>query len=229
MSEYGQFGSYDVDVCLVIDKTGSMRPIMDTVKSNALNLYSDVKNSLEKKGKHVGKFRIRVIWFGDYLADEEPMLLSDFLNMPDEVETYQEFVNAVRPAGGGDAPEDGLEALAYAIRSAWCRTGWKRRHIIALFTDAPAHELGFGKSDPNYPKSGMPADFGELTEMWGDEDYPGEMDISAKRLLLFAPDKSYWHTIANAWENVVIHPVADATGLEDVSYQAMLDAIVNSV
>lgn len=32
---------------------------------------------------------------------------------------------------------------------------YMKRHIIALFTDAPSHELGFGKKDPSYPKHGM--------------------------------------------------------------------------
>ena len=79
----GQFGAYNVDVCLCIDKTGSMEPIINTVKTNALNLYRDVLDSLEKKGKHVSQFRIRVIWFGDYLSDADPILVSDFLKMPE--------------------------------------------------------------------------------------------------------------------------------------------------
>ena len=229
MNNDGQFDIYNVDVCLCIDKTGSMQPIMDVVKKNALNLYEDVRNSLEQKGKRVGQFRIRVIWFGDYIADKDPMLVSDFLTMPDQVTDYQKFVNSISPNGGGDEPEDGLEALAYAIRSDWCTEGWKKRHIIALFTDASTHDLGFGRHAASYPVDGMPRDFTELSDMWGDEDFPGEMDFSAKRLLLFAPDNSYWHTIKNTWDNVVIRPAREATGLEDLSYQAMLNTIVNSV
>lgn len=225
----GQVGAYNVDVCLCIDKTGSMGPIINTVKRNALNLYRDVLDSLENKGKHVNQFRIRVIWFGDYLADSEPMLVSDFLQMPEDLAVYEKFVNSINPAGGGDAPEDGLEALAYAIRSDWVKSGWRKRHIIALFTDASAHELGFGKEDPSYPKTGMPEDFGRLTEMWGSKSYPGEMDNSAKRLLLFAPDTSFWHTIRESWNNVVLSPAGEAGGLQDVAYQYMINTIVNSV
>lgn len=224
----GQFNTYKVDVCLVIDKTGSMKPIIDTVKANALNLYRDILDALEAKGKHVSEFRIRVIWFGDYIADSRPMILSRFLKMPEDLASFEEFVNSVRPGGGGDAPEDGLEALTYAIRSDWCK-GWKKRHIIALFTDAPAHDLGFGKKDPSYPKAGMPADFGELTEMWGSEAYPGEMEPASKRLLLFAPNRYWWQTIISSWDNVVLCPVSEATGLEDVTYQYMINTIINSV
>ena len=225
----GQFGAYNVDVCLCIDKTGSMRPIIDIVKNNALNLYRDVLDSLEKKGKHVGTFRIRVIWFGDYIADNTPMLVSDFLTMPDDLSQYEKFVKSVTPNGGGDAPEDGLEALTYAIRSDWVKDGWKKRHIIAIFTDAPAHELGFGRKSKSYPKNGMPEDFGKLSEMWGNSSYPGEMDNKAKRLLLFAPDTSYWHTMKECWNNAVMAPVEEANGLQDITYQYMLGVIVNSV
>ena len=229
MNSNGQYGEYNIDICLCIDKTGSMSPVIDTVKNNALNLYSDIRNSLEEKGKHVNRLRVRVIWFGDYLADAEPVILSPFVTLPENMEQFKGFVNNVSAAGGGDEPEDALEALAYAIRSDWCEDGWRRRHIVALFTDASAHELGFGKDAPAYPKEGMPGDFGELSEMWGDEDNPGEMDFSAKRLLLFAPDVTFWHTISNCWENTVIRTVKGATGLSDVTYQAMLDTITHSV
>lgn len=229
MSDNGQYDEYNIDICLCIDKTGSMSPIIDTVKNNALNLYSDIRNSLEKEGKHVNRLRVRVIWFGDYKADSEPMILSPFLTMPDNMEQFENFVNGITAHGGGDEPEDALEALAYAMRSDWCEDGWRKRHIIALFTDASAHELGFCKDASTYPKEGMPKDFGELSEMWGDEDDPGEMDYQAKRLLLFAPDVTFWHTIANCWENTVIRTAKGATGLSDVSYQVMLDTIVHSV
>lgn len=230
MESNGQFGAYNIDICLCIDKTGSMRPIIDTVKHNALNLYTDIKSSLESKGKHVDRLRIRVIWFGDYIADgDKAMIGSPFLTMPGDMAQFQEFVNGVTAHGGGDVPEDGLEALAYAMRSDWCKDGWKRRHIIALFTDAPAHDLGHCKSSRYYPAHGMPADFAELSEMWGDEDNPGEMNYQAKRLLLFAPNTSYWETMQKCWENAVLRTAHEATGLQDISYQVMLDTIVHSV
>ena len=229
MGGYGQFGEYNIDICLCIDKTGSMGSFIDTVKENVLNLYRDVRDSLEKKGKPVNRLRVRVIWFGDYCADKVPMILSPFLILPDEKNKFEDFVKRIDASGGGDEPEDGLEALAYAMRSDWCEDGWRKRHIIALFTDASAHELGHGRREATYPTTGMPKDFGELCEMWGDQDDPGEMDYQAKRLLLFAPDVSFWHTIANCWENTVIRTAKEKTGLKDISYQVMLDTIANSV
>ena len=65
--------------------------------------------------------------------------------------------------------------------------------------------------------------------MWGTPQFPGEMDPYAKRLLLFAPDCSYWPKIAREWDNAILMPVEDGKGLRDVSYQSMLDMIYNSI
>lgn len=225
----GQYGSYNVDICMVIDKTGSMSPILDTVKKNILNLHKDIRTEMESKGKHINRLRIRVIAFGDYKADDRPMIATSFLTMPDEEATLQRIVNGLEAWGGGDDPEDGLEALAFAIRSDWCKDSGKKRHIIALFTDAEPHELGACRSAKSYPKSGMPADFGELTEMWGDKDFPGEMDFHSKRLLLFAPRTTYWEKISSQWENSVIRDVESDSGLKDVTYQVMMNTIYGSI
>ena len=136
---------YNVDIVMCIDATGSMNGILDTVKSNALNFYGDLINSMRKKGKQVNDMRIKVIAFRDYVADgENAMLATDFFRMPEEQEEFRDLVNTISACGGGDEPEDGLEALAYAIRTDWTRDGDKRRHVIVVWTDAPTHELGFG-------------------------------------------------------------------------------------
>ena len=133
---------YNVDIVMCIDATGSMNGILDTVKSNALNFYGDLINSMRKKGKQVNDMRIKVIAFRDYVADgENAMLATDFFRMPEEQEEFRDLVNTISACGGGDEPEDGLEALAYAIRTDWTRDGDKRRHVIVVWTDAPRARL----------------------------------------------------------------------------------------
>ena len=58
---------YNVDMVFCIDVTGSMDNIIEIVQKNALNLYSDVSECMEAKGKHVDKLRVRIIAFRDYL------------------------------------------------------------------------------------------------------------------------------------------------------------------
>lgn len=221
--------SRNVDVCLCIDKTRSMVRVINGLKSFALNLCKNLMIAAEQRGMSIAQFRIRLILFGDYISDSEPIVATRFLTMPEEYLELEKIIASIVPAGGGDDPEDGLEALAYAIRSDWVKTGLRRRHIIAMFTDAPAHELGYGKCAPTYPKCGMPEDFAQLCRMWGDKCYPGEMDNSAKRLLLFAPDTSYWHMISNCWDNVVIIPTDKLTNLSENEFQHKVDTIFRSL
>ena len=67
--------------------------------------------------------------------------------------------------GGGDIPEDGLEAIAYAIKSDWTTEGTDQRRVIVVWTDAPTHPLGYGSDSPAYPL-GMPAGLAELGQWW---------------------------------------------------------------
>ena len=60
---------YAVDIVFCIDVTGSMTPILDRVKDNALRFYDDVQKNLTDKGKNVDELRVRVIAFRDFKAD----------------------------------------------------------------------------------------------------------------------------------------------------------------
>ena len=75
----------------------------------------------------------------------------------------------------------------------------------------------------------MAKDFNELTEWWGDESQPGIMDNNAKRLLIYAPDKKYWSTVSDSWDNVVHFPSEAGTGLRELEYEEILDSIANSI
>lgn len=228
---------YAIDMVFCIDATGSMNGLIDMVKENAINFYSDVINTLEKKNKHASQIRVKVVVFRDYVADKkDAMLVTDFFDLPKETSEFKECINSIVARGGGDEPEDGLEALAYAIRSKWNTASTKRRHIIVVWTDASTHDLGYGKSVSGYP-SNMAADIVELSEWWGDGYGQSEseyMDQSAKRLILFAPDyvkgvETTWNKISDNWDEV-IHVAAKAgAGLAEVDYGEVLDSIANSV
>ena len=221
--------NYAVDLVFVIDSTGSMRPILDTVKNNALNFYGDFMEIMNKKNKPVQSVRIRIIAFRDYYYDKEnAMLTTDFFELPKQAELFSDCVNSIEPRGGGDDPEDGLEALAYAMKSNWNTEAVKKRHVIVLWTDDGTHPLGFGKHVPNYP-NGMAKDFDELTKWWGSRGNQGIMDEASKRLLLFAPDKESYTSIYNSWNNVVFYESEAGKGLEEADYQTILEAISNSI
>ena len=229
-SNYRDKMTYEVDLVFCIDATMSMDLILDKVKENALNFYQDFQQAMEEKKKKVSQLRVRIVAFRDYYYDKDrAMMVTDFFRLPDMAKEFEACIKSIVPDGGGDDPEDGLEALAYAIKSPWCRGQGKKRHVIVVWSDEGTHELGFGKKTSNYPK-GMPKDFNELTEWWGSRQSAGIMDESAKRLLMFAPDKPGWSTIRGNWNNV-IHAVTDDTdvGLSKVDYKEILNAICNSI
>lgn len=231
--------TYTVDLVFCIDATGSMNPVLNLVKSNALSFYSDLMNVLNSKGKRVESVRIKLIAFRDYVADgDDAMLVTDFFTLPDDSEEFSQAVKSITAFGGGDVPEDALEALAYAIRSDWSKSGTKKRQIIVLWSDAPPHPIGFGKNMENYP-SGMAADFRELTDWWENEQN-GFINRRAKRLILYTPntdesagydsEREYpWSNIVNNWNNVIHFPSTAGEGLKEVQYQEILSAIVQSI
>lgn len=221
--------NYSVDMVFCIDATGSMGPVIDTVKKNALSFYNDVKKTMEEKQKNIDTMRIRVIVFRDYLADrDQAMLATDFFQLPQQSQEFSLCVNSIMAKGGGDEPEDGLEALAYAIKSDWNKEGMKKRNIIVVWTDASTHEIGFGKRYASYPK-GMPQSFDELTSWWGDQQNQPIISNAAKRLILFSPDVPYWKQITNVWNNVIHYPSVAGEGLREHTYKEIVDAICNSI
>jgi len=219
--------SYAVDIVFCIDVTGSMTPILDAVKANALRFYDDVQANLTDKGKNVDQLRVRIIAFRDFAADPASALQeSSFFLLPDERTIFSSFVDGLVPDGGGDAPESGLEAVALAINSPWTSNGDRRRQVIVVWTDQPAHPLNFAVLPPDLASS-VPTDFSALTDLW--EDPQGPLGSSSKRLILFAPDGPGWSDISASWENVVHHPSQAGGGLSDVDYGTIIDSIGNSV
>jgi hypothetical protein len=219
--------SYAVDIVFCVDVTGSMTPILDQVKANALRFYGDVQSNLTAKGKAIDELRVRVVAFRDIVADGEAALQeSPFFELPAEETGFSGFVNGLVAEGGGDAPESGLEAVALAMTSPWTTRGDRRRQVMVVWTDAPAHPLDASALPPALAGR-VPADFSALTDMW--EDPQGPLGSSSKRLILFAPDGPGWTDISGVWENVVHHPSQAGSGLSDIDYGTIIDSIGNSV
>ncbi len=220
---------YNIDIVMCIDATASMSPFLSAVKNNALTTYRDLSVAFEKRNKRIGTLRVRLIVFRDYEADgDDAMYATRFFTLPEETEQFEREVKNIVPKGGGDDPEDGLEALAYAIQSDWTKKDGRKRHVIVVWSDAGTHPLGSGKVYAGYPGNEMPSDFGELTQWWGDRLEPGKMNCDAKRLLIFAPEELHWSNISDAWDNVIQFPSEGGNGLMEVEYSEIIGAIGNA-
>lgn len=221
----GQF-SYKVDIVFCIDATSSMKKLIAGVKENANSFHKDLSDMMNVQDKFVDELRVRVIVYRDYWADgNDAMQQSPFLLLPDENEHYTTFVNSIVAKGGGDEPENGLEALAVAINSDWTE-GDARRQVIVLWSDAPAHPLEKPSKPSTYPLN-MPSSLSELTDLYESAD--GPMDINAKRIVVFAPDAYPWKEIKENWDKSVFFAAAAGKGLEERSYKAILELIARSI
>jgi hypothetical protein len=231
VSEYSAF-RYAVDIVFCIDVTGSMTPVIDTVKNNVRTFHSRLTSTMAEKSKSISQLRVRVVAFRDFPDNPSDAIeQTAFLELPDQLLEFERFVQGLRATGGGDEPESGLEALSIAIDSQWERGLDRRRHIVVMFTDASAHPLGDPKarSASTYPAS-IPADMDGLFERWGyAASQGGGMEIAAKRLMLFAPDTLPWNVIAADWTNTIFLPSKAGDGLEEFEMDEIIDAIANSI
>ncbi|MET8080562.1 vWA domain-containing protein [Streptomyces sp. NPDC005303] len=222
---------YAVDIVLCIDATGSMYPVLDNVKSSALQFHDRLNDVMAKKGKAISQLRLKVIAFRDFGDDPSNAVeQTGFLQLPSQSGDFEDFVRGIDAGGGGDYPESGLEALALAINSPW-ETGLdRRRHVIVMFTDAPAHPLGTHASVPSYP-AGIPSSLDDLFEQWGyARSQTAVMEQSAKRLVLFAPDLAPWSDpIAEEWDLTLHFASKAGQGLEEFEMDEIIETIANSL
>ena len=183
---------------------------------------------MEENDKDVAELRIKVIVFRDYICDSEPMVESEFFTLPAQNAAFRSFVAGIEACGGGDGPENALEAIALALKSKWTTSGSKRRHAILVFSDAPALALGERSDCPNYP-TGLPKNIAQLGAWWEgtDQSLGSTYQPKAGRLVAFVPNAEPW-TELQAWNRYWPAFSPAGTGLPDVDIQSAIDLMVGS-
>ena len=205
----------NVDIVFVIDVTGSMSGVIETVKNATLTFHEELREKLAENHRIINHLRVKVAWFRDYYADgNEAYGESDFMSLPEQKEDFYNFVSGLRATGGGDAPETSLEALTQAMRSDFIQDGKRKRHIVLLFTDAPAHPFEQRETltsaaqeagrAVNYPDN-MPKNLSEFYNAWagnpesqsmlGAKRRSTKLDLTGRRLILFAPKDYPWNNM----------------------------------
>ena len=227
--EIEQWG-YCIDIAMLIDATGSMKPIIDEVKNNAMSFCTKFHQAMESSGKNVDELRIKVIPFRDYAYDgAEAMDDSDFFSLPEQNDAFREYVSSITAKGGGDIPESALEAMALAMRSDWTTKGAKRRHVILVFTDASAVPLKeSSRMESAYYPSDMPADLAQLGDMWSGygQEMRGMPEGNSARLVLFAPNENPWCDM-QVWNNVWPAFSKASQGLEEIDMNMVIQFLVS--
>ena len=222
----------NVDLILCIDGSSSMYNLINFLHNNISHLYEYLINEYENKGVEIKQFRIRIICFRNFVLDKQKAIFeTKFFLLPEELSELETIVKSLVPEGGSPNENSGLEALAMAINSEWCRNLPRNRQIILLFSDTPPNKISsIGLNNPLFP-SNIPLNFEELTDWWEDVNLDKIGSLS-KRLILFAPDRSYWTDVGLNWSNTIHVPfVKYPFHLDSTTYPMdyIISTIVNSI
>jgi len=124
-----------VDIVFVLDITESMQPYIDAVKQNMINFAQDLAQNHRD-------YRLGLVTFEDYVVSAYPDCKCEYSKtMTPDVQKFTDWVGTLHAGGGGDIPEDQLDALAYATTLPFRPDA---QGIIVLITDAPPHVAGDG-------------------------------------------------------------------------------------
>ncbi len=216
-------GTYDIDIVFCIDVTGSMSPIIDEVKSRIREFPILLQKGMESIHKTLGNLRVKLIPFRDLNYDTDAISETGFFSLPEEIDQLQKVIDSLDPHGGGDNPESALDAIALAMKSQWCKTGWKKRHIIVVFTDASAIPL-----DEGIHLDGIPKNLSELEDWWLNGVPGGSLDTQSERLILFAPNEEVWNFMGSGYA-VLFYPSQAGHGLKEFEMGKIASRIARSV
>ena len=119
-------GSNSVDVVFVLDRTSSMKPYLEDMKTYCIDFAERIRD----RGVDCN---LGMVAFGDVRIGEE---FRD-IDPTSDVSRFRDQVGRIELTGGGDTPESSLQALGEAV-------GLDRRAgsrlCLVLITDAPCHD-----------------------------------------------------------------------------------------
>lgn len=202
----------NADFVFVLDATATMGVFIDRFRREFLPKVTELIR--EKAGK--ADVRYKIIVFRDYGSEgAAAMKESKFFAIPEEMRELEHAMLFVEAGGGGDSPENGLEAIYYAMKSDFA----SGTQTIFFFTDADAVKMGARKGCEGYPED-MTDEKG-LKEIWLGKK-PSHITQSGKKLILVAPENTAYSRLAKEFDNTVFVPAAKSGNLNDIEFFDLL-------
>lgn len=227
MSDNISLTKRNIDLVFCIDGTGSMAPYIEAVKSNARRFHKEFAAEMTKRNSDIDSMRIKVIVFRDYHDDgDDSMTESPFFELPADTAEFEKYLSGVSAFGGGDGPENGLEALYYAMKSDFV-TGSKDRQVIVLFSDADALALKQREGEACYPAD-MVDDDGLLETWMCMQTHSSRLRERNKRLVIFAPEGTKYKELKSKLNRSIFEPVSMSDGLSDIDFENIIKIIAAS-
>ena len=137
-----------VDLCFLVDATGSMGSYISEVKNSIKNLVRELSSKHESL-----KLNIAFVAYRDYCDARTTYGQFQVLDFTTSVEDFHSFVGTVTAAGGGDGPEDVFGGLEKVLSLNWTAPSTR---IVMHIADAPCHGSRFHSMGDDYP-SGDPS------------------------------------------------------------------------
>lgn len=218
----------NIDIVFCIDATGSMAPCLESVKSNARRFYHDFVKEMTNLKSDVDVMRVKIISFRDFKYDgDQAMVESPFFELSIDHAEFENYLSGITANGGGDAAENGLEALYLAMKSDFT-TAAKDRQVIVLFTDADALALGQRAGEPNYPADMV--DENGFLETWACVSQSPDLKLRErnKRLVMFAPAGTKYEALKPILTRSLFEPVDMSAGLGDIEFSEIVKIIAAS-
>jgi hypothetical protein len=145
-----------VDVCFVMDCTGSMAAYIDAAKEQLVQIGNSVIRQLSTRDE-ICNLRFAFVGYRDF-CDPIPDRLTS-IDFSSDFGEVRDFISLQEAFGGGDGPEDLLGGLNRVASLNWTA----KNRFIVLSADAPCHgsEYSGTNSGDSYPEGnpdGLTAD-----------------------------------------------------------------------
>ncbi len=159
----------DLDLCFMVDETGSMGPYINTVKQKILEIIHNIRSK-----ELCSSLKIALVGYRDH-PPEDSTFVTRVSRFNENAEEIKKDVLKMAASGGGDGPEAVTDGLYDANRLSWRE---KAAKIIIWMGDAPPH--GVEPSGDNF-KKGCP----------DGKDWKKEANYSYDRGILIYPVGCY--------------------------------------
>ncbi|MBQ6245418.1 MAG: VWA domain-containing protein [Kiritimatiellae bacterium] len=136
-----------IDLVFLVDATGSMGEVIDGLKASIRDFFAYLTDE-GRNDLSISDWRAKVVGYRDITADEEWIVNNPFVTTREELEAQ---LDALEAKGGGDPPEDLLDALLVVAdmeepaERGGEADGFQWRHHrgtargVVVFTDASYH------------------------------------------------------------------------------------------
>jgi len=198
---------------------------IDFVKERIINLYPDVCESMMAKGKTIDQCRMRVLTFhSSAKLHQDTIDATDFFKLPEDWETFSEYVQNIRLNQDSNVLQNGLECVVEAIRTNWNDSLPCKRQIIIVWSNTGTKGLANTRNLKS-SDSGVRDDFDGLSSLWDERSRWCHNAF----LTLYTPDVPDWSRLSNEWNNVIHFVAGPGQDLDEITYQQIMNAVLHGV